>query len=74
MAKEVSVTLTLILLAVVGCASPDERRQTMAWQEICRHAPHRAGQPIDYAEQRAMDVVDGWKDSVERIDEVCATR
>ena len=74
MADEISVTLALILLAVVGCASPEERRQTMAWQEICRHAPHHAGQSIEADEQRAMDIVNGWKSSVEAIDKRCLTR
>jgi hypothetical protein len=65
--------LIALLLMAGGCATTKHPAE-IAWDEICRNAPHVAGQEIEQPEQRAMNVVGGWDMSVEQVDAICAER
>lgn len=72
------VALTpLLAFSLVGCArlkvpNRQDAAEARAWQTICAHAPHQAGQPIEWDEQRAMDRVGAWQMSVSELDAYCA--
>ena len=66
------VSLLVALMALLGCATPQQRAEAHAWRVICAEAPHALGQRLEAREQKAMAVVDPqWRLSVEAVDTRC---
>ena len=61
--------ISLPLLTVAGCATPEQRRLTHAWREVCREAPYTGGE-LSQQSVKAMAVI-GWDVSVDEINRRC---
>ena len=69
-----SILCALLVGTLLGCATPAQQQAHQDWEEVCRYAPHTAGQEIGLLEQRAMTRQDLWRYSVEELDRRCAER
>ena len=63
--------MTMVCVGLMGCATPQERALTRAWEQVCEDAPYHAGEPIEMGTLKAMHRI-GWTTSVDMINSKCA--